>query len=206
MRKVIAILSVATALLLSGCSQVGEAASVGSEKITQASVQKSVDAVIAERAKVSTAGMQVETGETLNRSQLRFHVVEILLRAVAAEGKISVTKAEIDQRRATIITQVGGIAKLPTALVGAGIAKADLNSYLELIIISEKLSTAATAAGVAADNVGAEIQKLMVKKANELKVTVNPRYGKWDATIGDIVATDSASSANTPAAAPPKTP
>lgn len=206
MKKVIAVLSVATALLLSSCSQVGEAASVGSDKITQASVQKSVDAVIAERAKVKTDGMQLETGEALNRSQLRFHVVEILLRALASDGKMTVTKAEIDQRRATIITQVGGIDKLPTALVGAGIASADLDPYLELIIISEKLSASAKAAGVAEADIGTEMQKLIVKKANALKVTVNPRYGKWDATIGDIVATDSASSANSPAASPSKTP
>jgi len=28
---------------------------------------------------------------------------------------------------------------------------------------------------------------------------VNPRYGKWDATVADVVAADSASSAVTPA-------
>jgi hypothetical protein len=43
------------------------------------------------------------------------------------------------------------------------------------------------------------LQKLVVAKAKELGVTVNPRYGKWDATVADVVATDSASPAVTPA-------
>ena len=43
-----------------------------------------------------------------------------------------------------------------------------------------------------------EIQKLIVAKAKELGVTVNPRYGKWDPATADIVANDPASSAVTP--------
>jgi hypothetical protein len=54
------------------------------------------------------------------------------------------------------------------------------------------------ASGVTEDQVGVEIQKLIVAKSKELGVTVNPRYGKWDPETADIVATDPASSAVTP--------
>ena len=128
----------------------------------------------------------------------------VLLSAVATDGKFSVTKAEIDARRATIITQIGGVAALPKALVGAGIASVDLDSYLNLIILSEKLQAAAVAAGVPQANTGSEIQKLIIDKANKLKVTVNPRYGKWDSATGDIVAATTASSATTPSPTPTK--
>lgn len=202
MKRIIVLIAVASALVLTGCSQVGAAASVGSTKITQATLQKSIDTVLAERAKIDTASMQLETGETLNRSQLRFHLIAVLFAAIAEDAKIKVTKAEVDLRRASIITQVGGDPELPKALVGAGIASVDLDSYLELMIISEKLTQAATAAGVDQNNVGAEIQKLIITKANKLKITVNPRYGKWDSVIGDIVAVDAASSAVTPAPTP----
>lgn len=202
MKRVIVLIAVASALVLTGCSQVGVAASVGSTKITQTTLQKSIDTVLAERAKIDTTSMQLETGETLNRSQLRFHLIAVLFGAIAEDAKIKVTKAEIDLRRASIITQVGGEPELPKALVGAGIASTDLDSYLELMIISEKLTQAATSAGVDQNNVGAEIQKLIITKANKLKITVNPRYGKWDSVIGDIVAADAASSAVTPAPAP----
>ncbi len=197
MKKFLAIIA-ATALLLTGCSQVGAAATVGDTKITQATVQGSIDSILSERTKVDTSQMQLETGESLNRSQLRFHLLSKLLRALGEELKIEVTKAEIDTRRASITEQVGGAASLPNALVSAGIAPADLDTYIEAISFSDKISQALIAAGVTEDQVGAEIQKLVVAKSNELGVTVNPRYGKWDPKVADVVANDSASSAVTP--------
>jgi parvulin-like peptidyl-prolyl isomerase len=196
-KKIFAILA-ATALLLTGCSQVGAAATVGNTKITQATVQGSIDSILAERAKVDTTQMKLETGESLNRGQLRFHLLTALLREVGAELKVSVTKAEIDTRRASILEQIGGAAALPNALVNAGIAPADFDQYIEAISISDKISQALVASGVTQDQVGTELQKLVVAKAKVLGVTVNPRYGKWDAATADIVATDPASTAVAP--------
>lgn len=186
------------ALLLTGCSQVGAAATLGDVKINQATVQGSVDSILAERAKVDTTQMQLETGEALNRGQLRFHLYSALLRAIGEEVKIEVTKAEIDTRRANILEQVGGAESLPVELVNAGIAPGDLDQYIELISFSEKISQALAASGVAEDQIGIELQKLVAAKANELGVTINPRYGKWDAEVADIVADDPASSAVNP--------
>ena len=199
MKKILAIAAVAATLLLAGCSQVGAAATVGDTKITQATVQASVDAILSERAKVDTTQMQLETGSTLNVSQLRFHLLGTLLRELGQELKLNVTKAEIDSRRASILEQVGGEAALPNALVNAGIAPQDLDRYIEAIAYSDKISQKLTAAGVTEDQLGQEIQKLVVAKAKEIGVTVNPRYGKWDATTADVVAADSAESAVTPA-------
>jgi hypothetical protein len=196
-KKIFAIIA-ATALLLTGCSQVGAAATLGDTKITQATVQGSIDSILAERAKVDTTQMQLETGESLNRGQLRFHLLSALLRAVGEELKLTVTKAEIDTRRASIVEQVGGVSALPNALVNAGIAPADLDTYIEAISISDKISQALVASGVAQEQVGAELQKLVVAKAKELGVTVNPRYGKWNAETADIQAADPASTAVTP--------
>ena len=103
----------AIALFLTGCSQVGAAATIGSTKITQATVQTSIDTVMAERTGVDTSQMQLETGEELNRSQLRFHLFAGLLKAAATSVKVTVTKAEIDTRREVIIQQVGGVTNLP---------------------------------------------------------------------------------------------
>ena len=199
MKKILALVAVAATFVLTGCSQVGAAATVGDTKITQATVQGSIDSILAERAKVDTTQMQLETGESLNRGQLRFHLLSTLLREVGAELKLTVSKAEIDTRRASILDQVGGAASLPTALVNAGIAPADLDIYIEAISYSDKIGQKLVAAGVTQDQVGTELQKLVVAKAKELGVTVNPRYGKWDATVADVVATDSASPAVTPA-------
>ena len=188
----------AAALLLTGCSQVGAAATFGDTKITQATVQGSIDSILAERAKVDTTQMQLETGEVLNRSQLRFHLFSAILRAVGEELKLEVTKAEIDTRRASILEQIGGVESLPSALVNAGIAPEDLDKYIEALSFSDKISQTLVAKGVTEDQIGTEIQKLIVAKADELGVTVNPRYGKWDPTVADIVESDPASSAVTP--------
>ncbi len=198
MKKILAIAIAASALLLSGCSQVGAAATVGDTKITQAQVQSTVDSILAARVGVDTSQMQLETGEALTRGQLRFFVLTELLQATAKDLKITVSKAEIDTRRASIIEQVGGAASLPTALVGAGIAKDNLDRYIEAISLSDKIGQAVTATGVAQADIGTAVQKLIVDKAAKLGVTINPRYGKWDATVADVVATDPASSAVTP--------
>ena len=198
MRKVISIAAISAALLLTGCSQVSSAASVGSVKISQSTVQSSIDAIMAERSKVDTSQMQLEVGETLNRAQMRFHVLSELLNEVAAKLKITVSKAEIDTRRASITQQVGGEAGLPTALVGAGIAAKDFDLYLQSIIISDKLSQGLEASGVPADQVGLAIQKLVVNMAKENKVIINPRYGVWDAVNADVVPVDSAGFAVAP--------
>ena len=198
MKKVISIAAISAALLLTGCSQVSSAASVGSAKISQATVQSSINDIMSERSEVDSSQMQLETGEDLNRSQVRFHVLSLLLSKVAEKLDFAVTKAEIDTRRASIIEQVGGEAGLPIALVGAGIAAKDLDLYLQSIIISDKLSQALETSGIPADQVGSAIQRLIVEIAQENKVTINPRYGAWDAVNADVVPVDSAGSAVTP--------
>jgi parvulin-like peptidyl-prolyl isomerase len=198
MKKILAITAVVATFLLAGCSQIGAAATVGDTKITQALVQGSIDQILSERAKVDTSQMQLETGATLNVSQLRFHVLGTLLRELGNELKLEVTKAEIDTRRASIVEQVGGEAALPNALVTAGIAPQDLDRYIEAIAYSDKISKKLVEAGVTEDQLGLEIQKLVVAKSKELGVTINPRYGKWDQETADVVPADPAESAVTP--------
>ena len=191
----------AIALFLTGCSQVGAAATVGSTKITQATVQTSIDTVMAERSTVDTTQMQLETGEALNRSQLRFHLFAALLKAAAKDLKVTVSKAEIDTRREVIIQQVGGVASLPNALVGAGIAAKDFDIYLDAVLNSEKIQKALVATGVAEAEVPTKMQDLIIATGKKYKVTVNPRYGVWKADTAEVVAatSDVVSPAATPA-------
>ena len=201
MKKFLAISAIASALLLSGCSQVGAAATIGETKITQEVVQGSIESILAERAKIDISQMELQTGADLNLSQLRFQVLTVLIREVGKDFKVEASKAEIDTRRDGILEQVGGEAGLPKALVGAGIAPANLDLYLEAVIVSGKISDAIVASGVTEDLLGGEITRLVAAKAAQLKVEVNPRYGKWDPISADVVPVDSAGDAvtsNTP--------
>ncbi|MEI6867342.1 MAG: hypothetical protein WCK62_02470 [Actinomycetes bacterium] len=197
MKRIVALVSAGLLLVLTGCSQVNSAATVGSDAISIATVQKSVDAILAERAKVDTTGMTLETGDVLARSELRFHLISLLLADVAAEKKLTVTASEIAARRASILSQVGGEAGLPKALVGAGIAAPDFNMYLNSVLYSEALTKLAESQGATKATAGTAIQAMVVSTAGRLKVTVNPRYGKWDPIQANIVAADATKGAVT---------
>ena len=198
MKKILTALVVATGLLLTGCSNVDAALSLGDTKITTAELQANVDSILAERAKVDTTQMQLDSGETLLRNQLNFQLLLAGFAEIAKELDIQITSSEIAGRRAEIIEQVGGEEALPNALVSASIAPEDLDGYLRAILTTQKLGEALTQTGVGEADVQARIQELFVAKVNELKVDVNPRYGKWDSATGTIIAAVAASDAVTP--------
>jgi len=197
-KKILTALVVATGLLLTGCSNVDTALTVGDTKITTAELQANVDILLAERTKVDTSQMQLENGETLLRNQLNFQLLLAGFAEIAKELSIQVTSSEIAGRRAQIVEQVGGAEALPTALVSASITPADLDGYLRAVVTTEKLGQALVQTGVAEAEVQTRVQELLINKLNQLKIKVNPRYGKWDATTGQIVAAEAAGDVVTP--------
>jgi hypothetical protein len=185
-------LAVVSVLGLSGCGKVDSAATLGDITISQASAQAIVDEVLAERAKVDTSQMQLQSGSALNRSQLRFTIVTTLFDEIAKELKLSITSTELTQAESELITQSGGQEALAQNLVAAEIAPKNFDRYIRAIVTSNKIQDALLASGVSQEEVSARISQLVNAKAAQLKVEVNPRYGTWDPTTGDIVATDSA--------------
>ena len=198
MKKTLTALVVATGLLLTGCSNVDAALTLGDTKITTAELQANVDVILAERAKVDTSQMQLESGEALLRNQLQFQILLAGFDEIAKELEIEITNSEIASSRSEIIEQVGGAESLPNALVSASITPADLDGYLRAILISNKLGQALVQSGVAEADVQTRVQQLFVAKVNELKIQVNPRYGEWDAVNGQIVAANAAGDVVTP--------
>ena len=198
MKKILTALVVATGLLLTGCSNVDAALTLGDTKVTTAELQANADVILAERAKVDTTQMQLETGENLLRNLLQFRVLLAGFAEIGKDLDVQITSSEIAARRAEIVEQVGGAEELPRALVSASIAPADLDGYLRAILITEKLGQALVQTGVAEAEVQDRIQQLFIAKVNELKVNINPRYGKWDSTTGTIVEADVASDVVTP--------
>ena len=165
MKKILAVLTIASALLLTGCSQTNEAASVGDFKISQTELQNSIDAVIAERANIDVSQMQLETGEALNRGQLRFKILMHTFDEIAKELKIEVTSSQIEAKKSTIVQSVGGEAELPKNLVNAAIALQDFDTYVRAIVISEQISAALAQSGVAETEVSTKVGELLSAKA-----------------------------------------
>ena len=200
MKKILAVLTIASALLLTGCSQTNEAASVGGYKITQTELQGSIDAVMAERAKVDVTQMKLESGDALNRGQLRFKILMHTFDEIAKELKIEVTSSQIEAKKAAITESVGGKTELPKNLVNAAIAQQDFDTYVRAIVISEQITSALTASGVADADVAGKLGQLLSAKAKQLGVKINPRYGVWDETAGDVVAANVTGDAVKPSA------
>ena len=200
MKKILAVLAIASALLLTGCSQTNEAANIGGYKISQTELQSSIDAVMAERTKVDSSQMQLETGEELNRGQLRFKILMHTFDEIAKELKIEVTSSQVGAKKASIIQSIGGEAELPKNLVNAAIALQDFDTYVRAIVISEQISAALVQSGLAEEEVSTKVGDLLNAKAKSLGVKINPRYGVWDNEIGDVVAANVTGDAVKPSA------
>jgi hypothetical protein len=197
-KKLFTVLTVISALALTGCGKADTAAQVGDMTITQVQAQTVINEILAERTKQDTTQMQLESGNALNRSQLRFTIITEVFNEIAKELKITVSSAEIKKTRDGIYEQIGGETELPKNLVAAQIAPSNFERYMRATIISNKLSGALAMAGVAEADVSAKITELIQKKAKQLKVTVNPRYGVWDETTGELNPEDSAGEAIIP--------
>ena len=198
MKKILTALALISALTLTACGQVDTAASFGDTKITQAQAQSVIDEILAERDKTDITQMQLETGNALNRSQLRFAIITSVFDEIAKELKIKASSTEIENTRTGILEQIGGEEQLQMNLVAAQIAPSNFERYMRATVLSNKLAGALGMAGVAEADVQPKISELVQKKAKEMKVSVNPRYGRWDEATTELVPEDSAGDAVLP--------
>lgn len=197
MKRILVIATAVLALALTGCSNMDSAASVGDEEIELTELQSQIDSIISERQKVDTSQMQLIEGEELTRNQLSFLISNIIINAIATEESIEITKSDIESYRLEVIQNIGGEAALPTTLVSAQIAPEALDEVLKRDLILQRISEAASQAGADQNTVSELIRKLVTDKATELGITINPRYGTWDAENFAIVPTDPAGDAVT---------
>lgn len=184
--------------LLSACGSTGSGVTIGKTEISSAQIQKYVDEILSERTKVDTSQMNLDSGASLVRTQAQFQIISAVLDELISEKKISVTPADVAARRADIVTQVGGEASLPSALVSASLAPSNLDKYLKIIIISEKLNELVISEGATAESAGEVVTKLVTDTAKKLGVKVNSRYGKWNEETATIDESDNTDGAVTP--------
>jgi hypothetical protein len=193
------ITTVLAALVLTSCSSMNSAITIGDKEFSISDIQKPVDEVLRDRKKVDTSQMQLPEADELLRNQAQFYIVGALLDRIADDKKISVTNADIASRRTEILSQVGGESELPKALVSASLAQSNLDAYLKILIISEKLSKDVILSGISSEQAAEEVNKIVVVAAKKLGVKVNPKYGKWNADTASVELGDITDGAVTPA-------
>jgi len=187
-----------TLIILTACGQMGSGVAIGETEISSAQIQKYVDEILSERAKVDTSQMNLESGAQLSRTQAQFQIITNILDQVIADKKISITPADVAARRAEIVLQQGGEDQMPQALVSASLAPSNLDKYIKIIMISEKLNEFIIAEGATPESAGEVLTKLVTDTAKKLGVSVNERYGKWNPETASIEEADNTDGAVTP--------
>jgi hypothetical protein len=184
--------------LLTSCSEMSSGVTVGKKEIKASEIQKSVDEVLVARKNIDTSQMELVEGPELLRNQAQFVIISNVLDKIATDMKLSVTPADIAARRANIITQIGGEGELPKALVGASLAESNLNAYLRILIISERVTSEIIKSGTPESESADAVTKIVTEAAAKLGVKVNAKYGKWNPKSATIDAADVTGGAVTP--------
>lgn len=185
------------ALLLAGCSSMSSGVKVGDQEFTSTEIQKSVDEILASRKNVDTSGMDLIVGPELLREQAQFFIVRVLMDKVAKDQAVTVTPADVAARRADIISGLGSESALAAALVGANLATSNLESYLRVLIISERLHQYFVNSGVPENTAPKYVEQLVIETASKMGIKVNSKYGKWNVENALIEASDATDGAVT---------
>jgi hypothetical protein len=186
------------ALLLTSCGGMTTGVSIGETEIKSSEIQKNVDDILTARNGIDTSQMQLIEGAELLRNQAQFLIIKVLLDKVALDKNLSINSADVAARRADTISRLGGESQLPTALVGANLAVSNLDAYLRILLISDRLNSDLIDTGLAEDVAATEVSKLVIDTALKLGVKVDAKYGKWNPTTATIEAADATSGAVTP--------
>jgi len=193
------ITTVLAALLLTSCSSMNSAITVGDKEFSINDLQKPVDEILEARKSFDTSQVQLASGVELGRNQAQFAIISVLLDQIASDMKINFTNADIATRRTEIVAQVGGEAELPKALASSNLAASNLDPYIKVRLIIDKLTSDLVELGVSPEQASEEVSKLIVATAKKLGVEVNPKYGTWNAANASIESGDITDGAVTPA-------
>jgi hypothetical protein len=193
------ITTVLAALLLTSCSSMNSGITVGDKEFSISDIQKPVDEILEARKTVDTSQMQLASGADLIRNQAQFAIISVLLDQIASDMKINFTSADIATRRTEIVAQVGGAQGLPAALVSSNLATSNLEPYIKVRLIIDKLTSNFIEVGASPEQASEGVSRLIVAAAKKLGVEINPKYGTWNPITASIESGDITDGAVTPA-------
>ncbi|MGW1226945.1 SurA N-terminal domain-containing protein [Streptomyces sp. NPDC001478] len=158
----------------------GAAAVVGGDRITVATVQGQVaDVRKAQDASKQSAQISDQSGQ-LARAKLHGLILDRILDRASADAGVTVTRAEVQQMRASAAAQYQGEDGLRAAVLQERwIAPDQIDAFLREQIQLTKLGQA-----LGADPTTPEGTKILGEALSEaskaLEVDVNPRFGTWN--------------------------
>jgi hypothetical protein len=165
----------ASSLLVSACgsTNAGTAATVGSDDISESQLTDWVEGVLTATGKSPSAINAQVTGNSLN-----LLIYLDLLDALAGAVGVTASQGEIDAAEQSLIQGGATEAEIEASAAQSGIAPDAIPSFIRANVLTPKIQEV-LAPGATPEDQQAIFQQALVTTANEIGVTVNPRYGSW---------------------------
>lgn len=181
---VLGLLLVSPALTACGSAPArqGAAAVVGNHRITVATLQSKVNEVRTAEAKTPQGTQLLDNSGKLSSQTLTMLVQDEVIQRAAADAGVTITAGEVEQERSAALAQFGGSEQALDAAVlsNYGIGPSAVDDFLRTNVAFTKLVQALGYQPGSDTGQAAGVRKIS-ETAKSLGVTINPRYGTWDA-------------------------
>ncbi len=169
---------------LSGCrtSQLGAAAIVGNQRITVSEIQGTLDKVRDQRVQY---GLDTDLGPDAARGEVERRVLDLVFERAAADMGLTVTQADVEKTKASEERSDEEIAQLAAQ---NNVSMDNLDELYRRFTLERAISDAIEKQFPGADEktLNDEFSKRLIQTASEMDIRINPRYGTFDPTVGQI--------------------
>lgn len=188
----------AAVLAVAGCSpvQAGAAATLGSGRITTQQLDAKVNDLHQALGGAEPQGTQ--PAKTVSYV-LQTMITNELVAVAAAKNNVTVKPTDVAAQRAALESQNGGKAGLDKLAANQGIPPSQIDTILWSNVAINELGKKLAPDGTQAEQ-QQSVKPYLSKLSVDLKTTVSPRYGTWDAQTLSIVANPDSLSTPRPAA------
>jgi hypothetical protein len=191
MRRVIpatVLSAVLGSVVVSGCStpvKAGAAAVVGDERVSTSSVEATATSVREQAAEEELGELD---GATLNRITVERAIRSLLTAELAEREGVTVSEGEVNDYLAEI-EAAGQSEQLNVDALNNGVPSTELRGEVRDFLLRQKVGEELV------DGSGPEVEQergvavsdALVALAEEIRVSVSPRYGTWDAQTVSIL-------------------
>ena len=171
----VSVLGVLGILVLGGCStqKAGSAAVAGDNRLTETELTDLFDELNA--LYETNPDAQRLPDDQLTLSVLSWWINEQVIGTIARERDLTATAAQVDEVLGADPAQRDAIA------LSNGIPPSRLDAAARVFVLSNALTESLAAGGAPAEEVDAQLVALLRQTADDLGVSVSPRFGSWNA-------------------------
>ncbi|RJK97922.1 hypothetical protein [Vallicoccus soli] len=189
-----ATLAAAAALALGGCAvleEAGTAVTVAGDRVSTERLQDLTQELVGSGWAVDPQTQQPLAPGDAQRTVLGVVVTSRVLERLAAEEGVSVSDGQVDARWAEYVEATGGEEALRQGLASQrGVPPSYARDYVRDLLLAEEVQRALVPGDDADPAVQQEraqaLSERLVQVGQEADVEVNPRYGTWSPTTGQV--------------------